>query len=131
MEIPEISYQTGILEVSKKVQSSNSEDLERTFAFTVTLSDSTVGGTEGKAFGDMTFTKGVAKFTLRDGETATATGLPLGVTYTVTEEAVEAFTTESTGANGKITNEGARAVFTNTRKTGSLIIPGSSDLLET
>ena len=36
-------------------------------------------------YGDLFFEKGVAQFTLKDGESVTAKGLPAGVTYTVVE----------------------------------------------
>ena len=55
---------------------------EKEFHFTVTLGDKTLSGT----YGDMEFTGGVATFTLKHGESATATGLPAGITYTVTED---------------------------------------------
>ena len=37
-------------------------------------------------FGDMDFTDGVATFTLKHGQSATATGLPAGIGYTVEEQ---------------------------------------------
>ena len=52
--------------------------------------------------GDMTFTAGEATFTLKDGESKTATGLPTGITYTVKEEATEGFSTTSVSAQGMI-----------------------------
>ena len=52
------------------------------FNFTVTLGDETIDGT----YGEMTFTDGIATFTLKDGETKSATGIPSGISYEVTEE---------------------------------------------
>ncbi len=59
--------------VKKTVSSSRSQDKTREYAFKVTLDDKTVTGT----YGDMKFTKGVATFKLKHGESKKATGLPL------------------------------------------------------
>ena len=104
--------ETGDLTVSKTVESAYDADKDIEFTFTVTLSDTTVTGT----FGDMEFTEGVAKVTLKDGESATAEGLPAAVTYTVEEDKADGFTTESEGDSGTISSEAAAtAAFTNTR----------------
>ena len=86
-------------------------DGTESFNFTVTLSDTTINGT----YGEMAFVNGVATFTLKDGESKTAIGLPEGVTYVVTEEETKGWTTESRGAEGVIADGiAARAEFTNT-----------------
>ena len=108
----------GGLIVNKSVDSSLAADHNLKFAFTVTLDDDTINGT----YGDLTFTKGVAEVELADGETATATGLPKGINYTVTETANNLFTTTKTGDTGTIGNNAATAEFTNTRKTGKLTV---------
>lgn len=101
----------GNLSVSKTVSGSNPPS-KTAFGFTVILSDRTVDG----RFGEMTFRSGVAEFTLRHGETVTATGLPAGVGYLVQEEANEAYTVSSEGAEGLIEPDGtATARFVNRR----------------
>ena len=110
--------QTGSLAVTKTVTSSTAADKQKEFSFTVTLGDTTVSGT----FGDMSFTNGVATFTLKDGETANATGLPAAVTYTVTEAAADGFVTTKTGDTGTISTTASTAAFTNTRSEGGLTI---------
>ncbi|MBR0145760.1 MAG: hypothetical protein IJM25_03750, partial [Eubacterium sp.] len=70
---------TGDLTVTKTVVSSTAADKTKNFSFTVTLDDTTISGT----YGGMTFTNGVATFTLKDTESKTATGLPTSVGYTV------------------------------------------------
>ena len=50
----------------------------------MTLGDQGIKGT----YGDMTFTNGVATFTLKHKEVKTAKGLPTGITYTVTEDQI-------------------------------------------
>ena len=75
----------------------------------MTLSDKTISGT----FGDMTFTDGVAEFTLRDGQTVSAEGLPAGVTYKVEEEKTKGFTTTYSGETGTISTEKSTAEVTN------------------
>ena len=122
---------TGDLIVTKKVVSSTTADKDVEFEFTVTLyrdAERTEVATEiDKKYGDMTFNKGVATFTLKDGESATATGLPTTLTYEVVETANDAFVTTKTGNTGSITTSGATAAFTNTKKEGGLIVSKEVD----
>ena len=105
------SIPRGNLSVSKTVSGSNPPS-KTAFGFTVILSDRAVDG----RFGEMTFRSGVAEFTLRHGETVTASGLPAGVGYLVQEEANEAYTVSSEGAEGLIEPDGtATARFVNRR----------------
>lgn len=100
----------GELTVRKTVLG-NGTDPGAAFHFTVTLDEALDG-----AYGDMTFTGGVAEFTLQNGQSKTAGDLPAGTAYTVTEaEAGKgAYITTSTGASGRI-EPGAtvEAAFTN------------------
>ena len=109
---------TGDLTVSKSVVSSTAADKTKDFTFTITLDDTTISGT----YGDMTFADGVATFTLKDGQSATAAGLPVSVGYTVTEASADGFTTTKTGDTGEISTTEMAAAFTNTRDMGSLKI---------
>ena len=105
------SIPRGNLSVSKTVSGSNPPS-KTAFGFTVILSDRTVDG----RFGEMTFRSGVAEFTLRHGETVTASGLPAGVGYLVEEDADEAYTTSSQGAEGTVPQDDtALARFVNRR----------------
>ena len=123
VESPELSrITTGSLTVTKTV-AGDGGDKAKDFHFTVTLSDKTISG----KFGDMTFKDGVATFTLKDGASKTATGLPAGTTYEVTEAEAnqEGYATTSEGAAGTIVKEQtAKAEFTNTRyiPRGSLTV---------
>ena len=117
-------YQVGDLEVTKTVISNLADDKDVEFSFTITLGNTTINGT----FGNMEFTDGVATFNLKDGDTKVATGLPVGVTYEVTETAADGFTlTHVNGevkakAEGTISTTKSTAEFENTRDTGSLEI---------
>ena len=103
----------GNLEVSKTVTGRGSTTQE--FTFTVTLSDKEVDGT----FGNMTFSSGVATFTLKHGESMTAKGLPAGATYTVTESNNDGYTVTKTGDTGSIkAKETVQASFTNHKSGG-------------
>ena len=109
----------GKVTVTKKVESTTATDHEKEFEFTITLGDTTVNGT----FDGVEFKDGVATITLKDGESITITGLPLGVTYTVEETADEAFVTTTNGKeDGSITEDGEEAIFTNTRNEGGLVV---------
>ena len=104
---------TGSLSVNKTV-GGNEGDKTKAFNFTVTLNNETISG----VYGEMTFTNGVATFTLKHGESKTAIGLPVGVGYTVTEAEAnqDGYTTVSTGAVGTIVDdEIAKVVFTNSK----------------
>lgn len=107
----------GNLSVAKTVAGNNG-DTSKAFNFTVTLSDTGING----KFGEMTFANGVATFVLKHGESKTASGLPAGITYTVTEAEADkdGYTTTSVNASGSIIkNNTAAAVFTNTRNSSS------------
>ena len=99
----------------KKIVAGNAGETDKDFHFTVTLDDDTVSG----QFGDMTFTNGVASFTLKHNDVKTASGLPANINYEVTEseDNQDYYTTDKTGNTGTITeNQPQEAVFTNTRK---------------
>ena len=112
---------TGSLTVSKTV-AGNAGDQQKAFNFTVRLSDTSINGT----FGDMTFTDGVATFTLKHEESKTAAGLPAGVTYEVTETEAnqDGYATAKTGDTGTIAKDAtSTAAFTNTKdEFGSLTV---------
>ena len=123
----------GNLKVSKTVSGADG-DKEKEFNFTVTLGDKTVTGD----YGDMTFDKGTAAFTLKHGESKTAEKLPAGITYTVTEKEADkgGYVTSYTGNTGKILKDKTvSAEFTNTKeaapppqeKTGSLTVSKTVD----
>ena len=104
----------GSLTVSKDVNG-NKGDTNKDFHFTVTLSDSSINGT----YGDMTFKNGVATFTLKDNESLTATSLPTGITYKVTEQEAnqDGYVTTSTNDKGYIlNNQNIKVDFVNTKE---------------
>ena len=105
---------TGSLKVSKTV-AGNDGDTSKAFHFTVTLINTSLSGT----YGDMTFENGVASFALKHGESKTASGLPVDITYTVVEQEdnKDGYTTTATGTGGTITKDvTAEANFTNTKE---------------
>ncbi|MBQ6363089.1 MAG: hypothetical protein IJI62_03710, partial [Lachnospiraceae bacterium] len=113
---------TGGLSVSKSVVSSTASDKTKAFSFTVTLSDTTISG----EYGEMTFKDGIARFTLKHGETISAEGLPTEIEYTVVEEKADGFVTTKTGDTGTISETKlAEAVFTNTKDEGGLVVSKS------
>ncbi len=120
----------GDLTVSKTVAGETGSTAS--FAFTVTLGDTSITGT----YGDMTFDAGVASFSLQDGKSATASNLPPGTTYTVTETLTDdqgkLYSPVVADANGVITQGGtvtgaieangtALAAYTNMRGYGLAI----------
>ena len=79
---------TGDLEVKKTVPVGSPADPDKEFAFTVRLTDTSING----KYGGMTFTNGVATFSLKAGKTCKAEGLPTEIGYTVSEETYEGYT---------------------------------------
>lgn len=109
----------GTLLVTKKVEGENAE-YDRSFAFTVTLNDTSING----VYGDMTFENGVAQFTLKHGETAAAPGLPSGIAYKVEEASAEGYTVSAEGETGEIPQNGAvEAAFVNTAEEEETELP--------
>ena len=107
----------GSLTVSNTV-TGNRGDTNKAFTFTVKLGDTGING----VYGDMTFTAGVATFQLKHNESKTATGLPAGVSYEVSESEADlsGYVTTSTDASGSIVKDKAAvAAFTNTRNGSS------------
>lgn len=115
---------TGSLTVKKTVVGGDSQ---REFGFTVALADGDgepVPGTFGEGEDAVTFTDGKATFTLKHGGEKVIAGLPVGVHYTVTEDAAEGYTTAVNGADGSkaegaVTEDGATVAFTNTYGTAA------------
>lgn len=100
----------GDLTVTKNV-TGDGGDLQKDFRFTVTLSDATLSG----QFGNMIFANGAASFTLKHGESKTASGLPEGIRYKVTEAGEAGYTAACEKAEGTIdSGTGAVAAFVNT-----------------
>ena len=101
---------SGSLRISKQVTGEGA-DQDRQFTFTLTLSDKTVNGT----YGDLKIVGGIAVFTLKHGQAIRVSGLPTGLTYTVSETAAEGYTSSGTNPMGTITEGAALEVrFTNT-----------------
>ncbi len=99
----------GHLTVVKTV-TGNGGERDRAFPFTVTLSEPRTGVYDG-----VTFQDGVGVFSLASGQSVTLE-LPLGTTYTVTEEKAEGYTASSTDWTGIITDAPAVASFVNDRQ---------------
>ena len=121
-----IPVKTGSLIVSKLV-TGNAGELNRDFNFTVTLLDPNVNGT----FGDMSFNYGVAKFTLKHGESKSALNLPAGTEYRVAEDDANqgGYTTTATDNTQGTIAEGtaANVAFTNS-KNSTAPDPGTGNL---
>ena len=131
----------GQLSVTKTVDSNVEGDEDKTFTFTVELSNENVavdgtykttiteaGATTSGA--DLTVAGGKGTFTLKHGQTITIGGIPNGTGYTVTETDArqDGFTTNSVNASGSIaTGANAAATFTNTHKVGGLTVEKTID----
>lgn len=110
------TVQEGSLSVTKHVKGETNSTKE--FTFTVELGGS--GADLSGTFGDMTFTDGKATITLADGQTKSASALPAGATYTVTENPVGGYTTTCENADGTISKGGtAQVSFTNTHSVAT------------
>ena len=104
---------TGTLTVKKTV-SGGGADYNKAFTFTVKLEES--GDTHnGEAiYGGVTFTNGVATFTLKHNQEKKITEIPAGMTYTVTESDNAGYTVTMSGNTGTIkAGETSTAAFNN------------------
>ena len=123
----------------KKTVTGNAGDKKKEFHFTVTLGDNTISGTFGSGKTAMEFKEGVAEFTLTDGESKTATGLPAGITYEVTEAeanqddyVTKVNDVETNGTKGSILTEAAAvAAFENHKEIIETPEPETGDLVVT
>ena len=116
------TQETGGLRVSKSVESSTASDKDKAFTFTVTLDDKTING----IYGEMEFKDGVAAFTLKDGESKEAKGLPTTTDYEVKESDNDGFVVTFTGSTGTIEKDVTlEAAFKNTRTEGGLAVTKS------
>ncbi len=75
--------ETGSLTVRKEITGSGQEP-DRKFSIQVTLKSENGDAITGE-YGEMTFKNGVATVELKAGQSVTATGLPVGASYTVQE----------------------------------------------
>ena len=116
----------GNLIVEKKLEG-NAPHVNKLFSFTVTLSDTNITA----KYGDMIFENGIAKFELKGGEKLQATGLPNGLTYTVSEKDYTSdgyITTKYNDTGTIVGNKEITVTFVNERNaTGSLIISKKLD----
>ena len=111
---------------------------DKTFEFTIGLDgDEVNNGTydyvivdaAGEEVGTGTVSASNTKISLKDGQTATIFSLPPKTVYTVTETAVDGFTTESEGATGTITaGQTSVASFTNTYNVEPEVWPTNNEL---
>ncbi len=122
------TYEAGSLSISKKVEG-NTGDKTKGWSFEValsapegiTLADSytyTVGNSEKT----LTLIEGKVTITLKHGEIAKITGLPVGTTYTVIEaEANKDGYTTTVSGNGKLVPEEGKVGYTGTIEATSQI----------
>ena len=115
----------GGLTVSKTVSGAGADN-EDEFAFTVTLGDISITGT----YGDLAFTDGVAHFTLKGGESVTASELPAGTGYTVTENDSKGYAVTVNGESrssvgGEIEADKLTEIAFNNYKAGEMTPPSA------
>ena len=91
----------GGLTVTNTVTNSLEYLNDKEFTFTVTLEPAISG-----AFGNMNFVDGTATFTLKNGESLTASDLPTSLGYTVTVDPEAGFTPEESTITGTIATDG-------------------------
>lgn len=112
VEDKKTSEGTSALEVTKYVKGTGA-DTNQNFDFTVQL-DKPLNGW----YGDMFFENGTAAFALSDDKTMTATGLPDGTGYTVTETDAEGYEVTYTNQSGTLKDDQtAEVIVTNTKET--------------
>ncbi|MGO4993324.1 DUF7601 domain-containing protein [Clostridium perfringens] len=110
------SYDVGSLEIKKTVLKDNDDKKE--FNFQIKFPDNQISG----KYGDLNFDKGIANFTLKNGETISTKNLPAGAKYIVTEIDTGEYQIGSINSEGTITaNQNINVEFTNTKLPNLLI----------
>lgn len=105
------SQDVGGLSIEKQVV--GEENIEKSFQFELQFPNNT---TINGVYGDLTFQNGIAQFSLKAGQRLTATNLPAGEVYQVTEEETGEYVVQSTNANGTIVaNKIHPILFTNSK----------------
>ena len=101
-----------------KYISGNAADPTETFEFTVTIKDASDNPISG-TFGEMIFNaEGIATFTLSNGDHKTASGLPEGTKFTVSEDARGYYAHRTGDPDGSIVaNETKQVIITNMLNT--------------
>ena len=112
-----VSKDTGFV-VSKTVHDPSGQSGNVSFRFTVTLSDRTISGQKG----DMTFTNGVASFTLKGGESLRAINLPANIQYSVVESPADGYHIENGTRTGTTVQDVVQSVVFENTAVGSLKI---------
>lgn len=109
---------TGSL-IVKKTVSGGGASYNKEFTFTVTLTEDNDPQNGEVTYGGVTFTDGVATFTLKHNQEKSITGIPAGYTYTVTENA-DGYTQSITSgsATGTIEKGKTATVTFNNYKSG-------------
>ena len=112
--------QTAILTVSNAIKGSQSVQ-QQAFSYTVELRGEGAADVTG-AYGDLEFKGGIATFTLVGGQSKKATGLPADLSYIVTQEPVDGFTSNQTAFEGILKADGSfTAAFVNTQVPGTAL----------
>ena len=114
-------YSSGSLTISKVV-TGNAGDKNKEFTFTVTFTDVNGNPLDGeyRYTGSKEGTiKSGGEIKLKDGESVTISGLPIGTKYTVAEAEAnkDGYTTTSKGESGEISEKEQKAEFTNSKNT--------------
>ena len=113
----------------RKVLNGGEANAADEFTIVVTLDDTSINAT----YGDMEFVNGVATVTLKGGESKTATDLPSGIAYTVTEPDTKGYEVSYTNCTG-ILNADQTAIVTNNKYSntpGSVIVTKTTTGAET
>lgn len=111
----------GSLTVTRTVTGTAGGQAQK-FTFTVT-----VAGLPDGTYGDMTFQNGTASFTLRHGESKTASGLPSGAAYEVTIAGAQGYQVSAVGTQGQIPKSGAATAAFTCRKDAAPSQPQPSN----
>ena len=114
-------YSSGSLTISKVV-TGDAGDKNKEFTFTVTLTDANGDPLKGEyryAGSKEGTIKSEGEIKLKDGESVTISGLPIGTKYTVAEAEAnkDGYTTTSKGESGEISEKEQKAEFTNSKNT--------------
>ena len=124
------TWNTVDLTISKEVVSDDAWEQGEAYQFTITTRNPNGDPVNGK-YGDMEFTNGVATVTLQSEQaetrTATATGLPAGIEYTITEINATGFVVDGEVKDWTKLDQDTTVKITNTREERNLVVTKKLD----
>ena len=108
IETPSIEIKTTVFSIKNVVAGEIANSISE-FKYKLILDDENING----VYGDVIFSNGIAKFTMKNNSEVVVTDLPVGLKYVVIQEDQENYITSTIATEGILTSEHVNAYFIN------------------